>query len=166
MTPSNLVRRSLVHYWRTNLAVVAGVAIAVSVLAGALLVGDSVRGSLKDLFLGRLGRTSLVLSASHFFPEDFPSRIERQPDFRNDSGPVPDRYHGMCHPQESRRRASRSRSTAVDERFCGFRSPPAPRLRCLTRRGQPTLGRPRKESSPVILFLRLEARRISGGIVA
>ena len=89
MTPSNLIRRSLLHYWRTNLAVMAGVAIAVSVLAGALLVGDSVRGSLKELFLGRLGRASFVLSASHFFPEDLPSRIERQPDF-------PERFKRLC----------------------------------------------------------------------
>lgn len=127
MTPSNLVRRSLVHYWRTNLAVVAGVAIAVSVLAGALLVGDSVRGSLKELFLGRLGRTSFVLSASDFFPEDLPSRIERQPDF-------PERFKSLCplivtqgvvtH-QESRRRASEVQVYGVDERFWRFHDQPA-----------------------------------------
>ena len=34
-----------------------GVAAAVSVLGGALVVGDSVRGSLRDIALGRLGRT-------------------------------------------------------------------------------------------------------------
>ena len=48
---------SVTHHWRTNLAVVLGVAAAVSVLAGALLVGDSVRGSLRDIALGRLGDT-------------------------------------------------------------------------------------------------------------
>ena len=46
MTSSTLLRRSLRHYWRTNLAVIAGVAIAVAVLAGALMVGVSVRASL------------------------------------------------------------------------------------------------------------------------
>ena len=46
-----LVLRGLSHYWRTNLAVVVGVATAVATLAGALLVGDSVRGSLRDLVL-------------------------------------------------------------------------------------------------------------------
>ena len=44
-----LVRRSLVHQRRTNAAVVAGVAVAVAVLAGALLVGHSVRTSLRAL---------------------------------------------------------------------------------------------------------------------
>ena len=52
MQTSTLIKRNLIHYWRTNLAVVLGVATAVAVLAGALLVGDSVRASLRDLFLG------------------------------------------------------------------------------------------------------------------
>src|SRR5437867_2391752 len=40
MRPATLVLRSLRHFWRTNLAVVLGVATAVAVLAGALLVGE------------------------------------------------------------------------------------------------------------------------------
>ncbi len=39
MKANSLVRRGLFYYWRTNLAVIAGVATAVAVLAGALLVG-------------------------------------------------------------------------------------------------------------------------------
>ena len=54
-------------HWRTNLAVVLGVATAVSVLAGALVVGDSVRGSLRDIALGRLGRTDSVMSSRDSF---------------------------------------------------------------------------------------------------
>ncbi|MCY4120065.1 MAG: hypothetical protein OXG72_04000, partial [Acidobacteria bacterium] len=50
-----LIQRNVVHYWRTNLAVIAGVAVAVAVLAGALLVGASVRSSLRALALERLG---------------------------------------------------------------------------------------------------------------
>ncbi len=60
MTTFQLVKRNLRFYWRTNLAVILGVATAVAVLAGALLVGDSVRASLRDLFLQRLGNTSYV----------------------------------------------------------------------------------------------------------
>ena len=62
-----LVFRSATYHWRTNLAVVLGVAAAVSVLGGALLVGDSVRGSLRDLVLSRLGRTSDVVASMGFF---------------------------------------------------------------------------------------------------
>src|SRR4029079_1975350 len=47
--------RSLAFHWRMHLAVALGVAAATAVLTGALLVGDSVRGSLKHLALDRLG---------------------------------------------------------------------------------------------------------------
>ena len=42
MQTTQLIKRSLVYYWQTNLVVVLGVAIAVSVLAGALLIGEFV----------------------------------------------------------------------------------------------------------------------------
>ena len=69
MTAFSLVRRNLTHFWRTNLAVLAGVAVAVSVLAGALLVGASVRDSLRDLALQRLGRIDHVITSGLFFRE-------------------------------------------------------------------------------------------------
>src|SRR5512139_3485343 len=65
-----LVLRNLRYYWRTNLAVVAGVATAVAVLAGALLVGHSVRASLRDLVVQRLGETDVVVASDRFFRED------------------------------------------------------------------------------------------------
>src|SRR2546425_2838879 len=69
MRTSTLLRRNLAYYWRTNLAVLAGVAIAVSTLAGAALVGESVRASLRDLFLNRLGATDSAIVGSGFFRE-------------------------------------------------------------------------------------------------
>jgi ABC-type antimicrobial peptide transport system permease subunit len=65
----SLLRRNLRYYFRTHLAVVAGVAVAVGVLTGALLVGDSVRGSLRDLFVSRLGKTDYAVVSSGFFRE-------------------------------------------------------------------------------------------------
>lgn len=67
MRTAQLLKRSLVYYWRTNLAVVLGVATAVAVLAGALLVGDSVRVSLRELALQRLGQTDRVITSTGFF---------------------------------------------------------------------------------------------------
>jgi ABC-type lipoprotein release transport system permease subunit len=64
------VFRSLAHYWRINLAVMLGGAVATSVLTGALMVGDSVRGSLRDLTLDRLGRITDAVVADRFFRED------------------------------------------------------------------------------------------------
>ena len=69
MDSRRLVLLGLRHYWRTNVAVVLGVAIAVAVLAGALIVGDSVRGSLRDLVLDRLGRADRVVLSSGVFRE-------------------------------------------------------------------------------------------------
>jgi len=127
MTAFNLIRRSLCYYWRTNLAVIAGVAVAVSVLAGALLVGDSVRGSLRDLFLGRLGNASHLLSAAHFFPENLADRIQHQPDFQKRFKTVCPLIvtQGVVTHQESRRRASEVRVYGVDARFWRFHDRPA-----------------------------------------
>ena len=81
MTIGQLLQRNLTYFWRTNLAVVAGVAIAVSVLAGALLVGDSVRGSLRNLFLQRLGNTDQVITSNSFFREQLAADIQSHAQF-------------------------------------------------------------------------------------
>src|SRR5262245_57222954 len=62
MRTSTLLARNLWWYWRTNLAVLLGVATATAVLGGALEVGESVRGSLRDLVLRRLGSTEAIVS--------------------------------------------------------------------------------------------------------
>lgn len=67
MSKFQFVLASLIHYGRTNLAVAFGVMAATAVLTGALLVGDSMRGSLRDLTLDRLGRIDQVLVAQRFF---------------------------------------------------------------------------------------------------
>ena len=69
MRTSTLLARNLTWYWRTNLAVLLGVATATGVLAGALLVGDSVRASLRDLVLSRLGNADSVVTRDGFFRE-------------------------------------------------------------------------------------------------
>ncbi len=75
MRVSRLILRSLVYYWRTNLAVIAGFATAVAVLSGALLVGQSVRDSLRNLLFQRIGATEYVVSANHFFREDLAGEL-------------------------------------------------------------------------------------------
>src|SRR5215218_11033603 len=66
---------SLRHYRRIHVAVGLGVAVATAVLTGALLVGDSVRGSLRDLTLQRLGRIDSVVVSPHFFREKLAQEI-------------------------------------------------------------------------------------------
>src|SRR5687767_10765468 len=69
MRTNRLIKRSLTYYWQTNLVVVLGVAIAVAVLTGALLIGESVRASLRDLVSQRLGATDYIVASTNFFRE-------------------------------------------------------------------------------------------------
>ncbi|MFQ5793326.1 MAG: ABC transporter permease, partial [Acidobacteriota bacterium] len=116
------VRRSLVYYWRTHLAVVAGVATSVGVLAGALLVGESVRASLRDLFLRRLGNADLVVSASSFFRERLADDLQAQDGFSAGfQGACPlIALEGVVTHAQSGRRASQVQVYGVDERFWRF----------------------------------------------
>ena len=61
MTAAIYIRASLRQYRRVHLAVALGVAVTTAVITGALLVGDSMRGSLRDLVLQGLGRVDTVL---------------------------------------------------------------------------------------------------------
>ncbi|MBX3424116.1 MAG: ABC transporter permease [Pirellulales bacterium] len=67
MSSLSLLLASLRHYWRTHAAVAVGVAIAAAVITGALVVGDSVRGSLRDRALAGLGRVDAALTAEQPF---------------------------------------------------------------------------------------------------
>src|SRR5258705_7246148 len=67
MTTWQVVTKSLRFHWRIHVAVALGVMAATAVLTGALLVGDSVRGSLRHLTLDRLGRIDAVLVTPRFF---------------------------------------------------------------------------------------------------
>lgn len=71
--------RGLTHFRRASLAVVLGAAVASTVLTGALLTGDSVRGSLRDLTLDRLGGIDQALVASRFFREELASPLKAAP---------------------------------------------------------------------------------------
>ncbi len=68
MTGWTFALQSLRFYWRSQLGVAAGVAVAAAVLTGALAVGDSVRFTLRRLALQRIGQMELVMApADRFF---------------------------------------------------------------------------------------------------
>ncbi len=76
MNKRRYILRSLFFYRRTNLGVVLGAALAGAVLTGALMVGDSVRHSLEQLTLSRLGGIDFVLvSGERFFQADLAERL-------------------------------------------------------------------------------------------
>jgi len=82
MSITRIILRSLAFHWRIHLAVALGVAAATAVLTGALLVGDSVRGSLRRLTLDRLGRIDDVLVTDRFFSESLADRLQAAAGFR------------------------------------------------------------------------------------
>ncbi len=78
MTSVQLIRQSLSFHRRIHFAVACGVATATAILAGALLVGDSVRGSLRHLTLDRLGSIEEVLVVDRFFREALAEELAQQ----------------------------------------------------------------------------------------
>lgn len=70
--------RSLTFFWKPGLTVALGAAVAATVLTGPLVTGTSVRGSLRDLTLERLGGIDLVLVSEHFFREDLAADLVRR----------------------------------------------------------------------------------------
>src|ERR1043166_35417 len=123
MRTTRLIQRSLAYYWQTNLVVVFGVATAVAVLTGALLIGESVRGSLRDLVSQRLGRTDDFIASSGFFREQLAIDI-LQPGVFTASGigatcPLI-ALDGVVTHEPSHRRAGDVRVYAVDDRFWNF----------------------------------------------
>src|SRR5215213_3773210 len=116
MQTTRLLKRSLAYYWQTNLVVV-------SVLAGALLIGESVRGSLRDLSLRRLGKTDDVISAPGFFREQFAIDLMQPGQFVTDgigfTCPLI-ALEGVVVHEPSKRRAGGVKVYGVDERFWRF----------------------------------------------
>lgn len=122
-----VIIRSLVHYWPTQLAIIGGVAVSVATLAGALLVGDSVRSSLRALVLERLGNTHTAVTAAMPFPEDLARRLQAHPGFIPAFGGVCPLMVGegaVVH-AGTQRLASRVQIYGVDERFWSFHGRPS-----------------------------------------
>src|ERR1051326_349320 len=81
MSAWQFILASLRHYRRIHLAVAAGVAVATAVLTGALLVGDSMRGSLRDLTLERLGLIDCAVVAAHPFRAELAKELASEAGF-------------------------------------------------------------------------------------
>jgi len=138
MSSIRLIVASLLHHWRMNCAVACGVAVGTAVLTGALLVGDSMRASLRHLTIDRLGRIEQVLLSERFFRAELADELAAQPEFPRDfTAAVPvvmlNASIEQAGPPErqSAARASRVNLLGCDSRFWqlgpgGPRLPPEP----------------------------------------
>src|SRR3954469_19112305 len=77
-----VLSKSLSHHWRIYAAVALGVAAATAVLTGALLIGDSVRGSLRHLVLDRLGKIDDLLVVDRFFRQEMADELNASEKFK------------------------------------------------------------------------------------
>ncbi len=112
------MRRSLIYFWRINLAVMLGVAVATAVLTGALIVGDSVRGSLRDLSLSRLGKIDHALVSERFFRASLERDLERELDTQDVVSAIS--LGGTAVHARSNTRASRVQIQGIDNRFANL----------------------------------------------
>jgi len=111
---NKLALASLRHYRGVHAMVVCGVAVAIAVLSGATVVGSSVRGSLRDLALSRLGNTRIVVSSNTPFREALAANTTM-------AGAAPlIALTGAVTNDRNRRTASRVAVFGVDERFYRF----------------------------------------------
>ena len=77
MTLWTLIRRSLCFHARAHLGVVLGAAVGSAALIGALIVGDSVRESLRGQALQRLGHHAFALAPSdRFFTQPLAEKMQ------------------------------------------------------------------------------------------
>ncbi|HMP83597.1 MAG TPA: ABC transporter permease [Verrucomicrobiota bacterium] len=129
MTPRTLIRRSLRFHWRSHLGVVLGAAIGSAALIGALVVGDSVRESLKGMALARIGGIHLVLgSGDRFFTDQLVSAMRSELRDR-DSQPVVIAplllTQGAVATSDGSARANQVQIVGVDEQFWQLAPVPA-----------------------------------------
>ena len=125
-TPRRFLLRSLTYHRGVHTAVALGVAVGTAVFAGALLVGDSVRGSLRDLTLDRLARIDHALVADRYFRERLAHDLSASGRFVNsfDQAAPAILIRGSVEAASTSSRASRVDIHGVDERFWSFFTPP------------------------------------------
>ncbi len=67
--------RNLVYFRRNHLTVILGVIAATAAISGAMIVGDSVRASLRQMTLDRLGQIDQAIRPGRFFREDLSAEL-------------------------------------------------------------------------------------------
>ncbi len=128
MTKRHLLFRNLAYYWRTNLAVIVGVATAVAVLSGALLVGGSVQDSLRSLLYQRLGATEYVVAADRFFHENLFEAFGSSDQSKGAAASCPIIFlQGILINPDTDTRVHNVNVYGVDSRFWSFHAAAVPR---------------------------------------
>ena len=111
-----LIFRSLRFYARSHLGSALGVAVAVTVLVGALAVGDCARESLREMGLARLGRIDFALPGKdRLFREGLADDL--RPGLTNGLAAAALVLPGMAANNDGSQRANHTQILGVNERF-------------------------------------------------
>ena len=111
-----LIFRSLRFYARSHLGSVLGVAVAGTVLVGALAVGDCARESLREMGLARLGKIDFVLPGKdRLFREALADDL--RPGLGNGLAAAALALPGTAANSDGSQRANHAQILGVDERF-------------------------------------------------
>ena len=70
MSVTRLILRTVAYHARDHLLVLLGIAVAAMVITGSLVIGDSVRGSLRDTALARIGQVDVAVVGNGRFIKD------------------------------------------------------------------------------------------------
>ena len=122
MNTRRLIAKSIRHNWRTHLGVILGSALAALVLTGALMVGDSVKATLRAQAEARVGEIGEALLCGERFvpwaaaPEKRPQVVARMFYPGADAAGVV-LIHGSAVRGDGKARANRVQIVGVDEAF-------------------------------------------------
>ncbi len=120
-----LVWRSLTAFRALHIALAMGIAAATAVIVGALLVGDSMRGSLRNIVVQRFGNVQAAMLSQRFFD---PSMLQHAIDseYEQHAHILPAIVLPSCAVELKRasglQRAASVQAIGVDERFWMFAS--------------------------------------------
>lgn len=82
MTLWRFVWKSLWHHRQVHAATALAIIATTAVITGALIVGDSVRGSLRGLTLQRLGKIDVLLLSDRFFRAELANELAQETAFK------------------------------------------------------------------------------------
>ena len=110
-----LLRRSLAYYRKTHVWVVLGAAVSTAILVGALVIGDSVRLSLRQIVFDRLGDTEFALtSGDRFFRTQLADEVAGE--LETQTAPILI-ARGIVVAEGGRRRSNNIQVVGADARF-------------------------------------------------
>ncbi len=115
MTKWKLILRSLYYYRNSHLGAALGTMLSTAILVGALVIGDSVRYSLKQIVFARLGSTQFALAADDRL---FRSKMadELSAELQTTAAPVL-QTKGIAILEGGRKRLNKVQVMGVDSRF-------------------------------------------------